>query len=478
MGKGGLVDYDNTDLFRLIFRLEGSIFDNIFPKVIVTVVLSFLAAVLSDVLGWFVTDEYGTMPPIQPIAFSVTGSSIAFLLVFRSVISYNRFWEGRGHLGSLMENARDFARQVAFCVRMDDGPADVDKDISKVLQNNPLMQGEQGQDLDEISKAMQNGQTQKLGEYIDALGVREYMTRMHGFRRLQMCRQLILMWRLTVQHLRDAHGEKPAEELWYNCVQKAEGEEYLAMQEKFRAKKRNDPNYDNGVPRHIDTEIVDTIGNIMPGKTLVTPHVADMLKGKKRRPLVIIAMLSWYLKQEYFNKNITYMEYLSMNKDLSGMIGAFNGVDKVHNVPIPFPYAQMITLLMTAYCFIAPFMFVTYFGYWCFVPASFLTCSFFGINEVAIEIEDPFGTDENDLPLDIMGDALAADCEMNLEVALVPAANIKQYWEEIAKSRQHFTDKRSIAVEKEVSGSVGKPTPPLMGMPEESKKGGGSEAKP
>ena len=53
-------------------------------------------------------------------------------------------------------------------------------------------------------------------------------------------------------------------------------------------------------------------------------------------------MLSWYLKQEYSMKNITYMEYLSMNKDLSGMIEAFNGVDKVHNVPIPFPYAQMV----------------------------------------------------------------------------------------------------------------------------------------
>merc|ERR550537_737248 len=155
-------------------------------------------------------------------------------------------------------------------------------------------------------------------------------------------------------------------------------------------------------------------------------------------------------------KNITYMEFLSMNKDLSGMIGAFNGVDKVHTVQIPFPYAQMITLLMSLYCFFAPFMLVTYFGYWTFIPASFLTCAQFGINEVAIEIEDPFGTDENDLPLDAMGDALAADCEMNLEVALVPTKNIKLYWEEIAKSRQHYTAKCDLNREIEVSGGTGK----------------------
>ena len=187
-----------------------------------------------------------------------------------------------------------------------------------------------------------------------------------------------------------------------------EGGSVPRQRRKVHSQKKDNAGYNNGVPKHINYEIKDAIGDTMPGKTLVTPHVADMLKGKRRRPLVIIAMLSWYLKQEYSMKNITYMEYLSMNKDLSEMIGAFNGVDKVHNVPIPFPYAQMITLLMSLYCFLAPFMFVQYFHYWTFIPATFLTCAQFGINEVAIEIEDPFGTDENDLPLDTMGDALAA----------------------------------------------------------------------
>lgn len=38
-------------------------------------------------------------------AFTLAGSSISFLLVFRSQISYNRFWEGKGwqHLGRLRE---------------------------------------------------------------------------------------------------------------------------------------------------------------------------------------------------------------------------------------------------------------------------------------------------------------------------------------------------------------------------------------
>lgn len=422
MGKGGLVTYVNTDLFRLIFRLEGSIFDNIAYKVLASVIISFIAAFLhGSSLNWFNENKLGGIPPVHSIAFTVTGSSIAFLLVFRSVISYNRFWEGRGHLGAMMENCRDFARQAAFCVRLDDGPADVDRDVAK-----------------ELAKQTVAGQAPQFGEYVDATGVREYMQVMHGFRRLQMCRQLVMLWRLTVQHVRDKHDEKFVAELWYNHGQ---------MMECINARKSHKEG------KHVDFRIVDAIGNPMPGKTLATPHVAELLKGKKRRPLVIIAMLSWYLKQEYKLKNMTYMEYLSMNGDLTGMIGAFNGVDKVHNVPIPFPYAQMISLLMSLYCFGAPFMFVSYFGYFTFIPGAFLTCAFFGINEVAIEIEDPFGEDENDLPLDTMGDALAADCEMNLEVALVPKANIKMYWEEIAMARQHYEAKRAIQVERQVTAA-------------------------
>jgi predicted membrane chloride channel (bestrophin family) len=39
-------------------------------------------------------------------------------------------------------------------------------------------------------------------------------------------------------------------------------------------------------------------------------------------------------------------------------------------------------------------MLVAAFGYACFLPALLLCLAFFGTNEVAIEIEDPFGEDE------------------------------------------------------------------------------------
>ena len=102
-------------------------------------------------------------------------------------------------------------------------------------------------------------------------------------------------------------------------------------------------------------------------------------------------------------------------------------------------------------------MLVSYFSWATFIPATIVTVAFFGVNEVAIEIEDPFGTDENDLPLDKMGDGLKEDIEMNLEVALVPKANIQRYWEEISMSKDMWGQKRQW--QKELGASSGVPVP-------------------
>merc|ERR1719198_2393925 len=53
------------------------------------------------------------------MAFTLPSTAISFLLVFRSSISYSRFWEGRGHLGAIMQHSRDLGRQLSFIVKND-----------------------------------------------------------------------------------------------------------------------------------------------------------------------------------------------------------------------------------------------------------------------------------------------------------------------------------------------------------------------
>jgi hypothetical protein len=276
-----------------------------------------------------------------------------------------------------MMHSRDLGRQFSMCVRNDDGPVDTEK---------------QRRDMGGYR------QERDMGEYRQDSGVRREIEKMRGFRRLQMIRMVVMFWRLLVLHARDQTEPQDVERVWLLVAAAKNGK----------------------------------------GMSITTPHAEALLKTKSRRPLVVVAMLTWYIRHEYRSKNITHMEYLSMNQNLNGLIEGFNGVDKVHNVPVPFPYAQMILIFLCVYVFAAPFLFVQYFGWACIVPSLVLTLAFFGINEVALEIEDPFGEDENDLPLDQMGDALKGDCEMNAEVAGIPTSNIQLYWEEISKSQQRW----------------------------------------
>jgi predicted membrane chloride channel (bestrophin family) len=84
----------------------------------------------------------------------------------------------------------------------------------------------------------------------------------------------------------------------------------------------------------------------------------------------------------------------------NGMLG-FNQAFKITFVPFPFPFAQILGILLVLFVFICPLMvaqmtrgriippvlsFAAILGYW-------------GLNQIAVELENPFGDDPNDLPL-------------------------------------------------------------------------------
>merc|ERR1719277_2879754 len=82
------------------------------------------------------------------------------------------------------------------------------------------------------------------------------------------------------------------------------------------------------------------------------------------------------------------------------MLG-FNNCMKIADVPFPFPYAQLLTILLTVYaCFIP--IYITIFTDSLIaspILAFLLFEGIWGVNEVAKELENPFGPDTNDISL-------------------------------------------------------------------------------
>eukprot|EP00736_Rhodelphis_marinus_P005476 Rmarinus@m.14616 len=89
----------------------------------------------------------------------------------------------------------------------------------------------------------------------------------------------------------------------------------------------------------------------------------------------------------------------------------FNEARKLRETPFPFPYVQMVALLLMAMLATMPIVLTVYVPDLVFGPAlTFLTAwSLLAVNEVAAEIEMPFGPYANDLPLNYFLDEFHAD---------------------------------------------------------------------
>jgi ion channel-forming bestrophin family protein len=89
--------------------------------------------------------------------------------------------------------------------------------------------------------------------------------------------------------------------------------------------------------------------------------------------------------------------------NVSALLDMWGGAERIMKTPIPFAYAQHIKSFLTLFCFSAPFAMVETMQWYTPIAAAVLAFGMFGIDEIGVEIEDPFGYDPNDLPLDAIG---------------------------------------------------------------------------
>ncbi|MDO9706779.1 bestrophin family protein [Paracraurococcus lichenis] len=90
------------------------------------------------------------------------------------------------------------------------------------------------------------------------------------------------------------------------------------------------------------------------------------------------------------------------------------GCDRIRGTPIPFSYTLLLHRTAYLYCFMLPFGLVDTVGLATPVMVGLVSYTFFGLDALGDEIEEPFGTLPNDLPLT----ALCRAIEIELREAL------------------------------------------------------------
>jgi putative membrane protein len=89
-----------------------------------------------------------------------------------------------------------------------------------------------------------------------------------------------------------------------------------------------------------------------------------------------------------------------MVERLNSMVDALGACERILMTPMPMAYALHLKQLLLLYCLSLPFQMVEGLGWMTGPIVGWLSFMLFGVEEIGIEIENPFGRDPNDLPLD------------------------------------------------------------------------------
>jgi putative membrane protein len=164
------------------------------------------------------------------------------------------------------------------------------------------------------------------------------------------------------------------------------------------------------------------------GIPMATPNPRRLLKEARvplgDLPLEILSHLSAYVKRLYDTGTLRdYSIYQTQSLDtLTIMDEISTGTERILNTPLPLSYSIAISQITWVYIMLLPFQCFNSLG-WITIPACIVAAYIIlGIAFIGRELEDPFGHDVNDLPLDAFCQQIRKDIDIIMSRA-APLSN-------------------------------------------------------
>lgn len=143
---------------------------------------------------------------------------------------------------------------------------------------------------------------------------------------------------------------------------------------------------------------------------LRTPRAADV----PHRPNTIARALFTQLHADVRGEALPREAIVACTPLLTAFDDVCGACERIRNTPIPFSYSSYIKQFVVLYALVLPFGLARDFGYGTVIASMFTFFATMGLELLATEIEEPFGTDRNDLPLDDLADRIARDTRVLL----------------------------------------------------------------
>ena len=112
----------------------------------------------------------------------------------------------------------------------------------------------------------------------------------------------------------------------------------------------------------------------------------------------------------------------AIDATLSALVAAGASCERIRGTPIPFSYTLLLHRTAYLYCFLLPFGLVDAIGFMTPFVVAIVAYTFFGLDALGDEIEEPFGLSDNDLPLETICRTIEINLRESLGETHIPAA--------------------------------------------------------
>jgi putative membrane protein len=142
--------------------------------------------------------------------------------------------------------------------------------------------------------------------------------------------------------------------------------------------------------------------NALHTEGLLVPDLRAQLVNARSAPTLVLLWLGQWLRECRRDQLLEPVCAHKMESSLDGLALALGSCERIANTPLPFAYSVILHRSVYLYCALLPFGLVDSVGWMTPLVVTFVSYTFFALEALSDEIENPFGRDANDLALDAM----------------------------------------------------------------------------
>ncbi|WP_153800023.1 bestrophin family protein [Foetidibacter luteolus] len=132
----------------------------------------------------------------------------------------------------------------------------------------------------------------------------------------------------------------------------------------------------------------------------------QQLDRNKHIPNQVAGLIMSRINSLYKHNEITGDQLIVLNNEMLSLLDICGACERIKNTPIPYSYSAFIKKFIFFYIMTLPVGYVFSLGYMVIPVVAFIFYVLASLELIAEEIEDPFGKDANDLPMQKMSETI------------------------------------------------------------------------